>query len=152
MARRRTSIYGNACSERVKMRKTSARVPLEEEEVIAFHQWLQINDIPHTHVPNEIGGSTSAMKARAVKMKKMGTSKGFPDLLVFIPVHGVTGGIDCYQMCAIEMKRQKGSTTSKEQKAWINILNGSGCLSKVCKGANEAIAFIDAIMKEVQYE
>lgn len=134
------------------MRKTSARVPLEEEEQIAFVQWCRLNNIICHHSGNEIGGSTSAMKARAVKMKKMGTSKGFPDLLVFIPVHGVTGGIDCYQMCAIEMKRQKGSTTSKEQKAWINILNGSGCLSKVCKGADDAIKFIGAIMKEVQYE
>ena len=134
------------------MAKRMTRVPLEEEEVIAFHQWLQINDIPHTHVPNEIGGSTSAIKARAVKMKKMGTSKGFPDLLVFIPITGVTGEIDSYQMCAIEMKRRKGGTVSKEQKRWLEILQASGAMCAVCHGADEAIAFVEAIMKEVQYE
>jgi hypothetical protein len=134
------------------MAKRIMRLPLEEEEVMAFHQWLQINDIPHTHVPNEIGGSTSAIKARAVKMKKMGTSKGFPDLLVFIPITGVTGEIDSYQMCAIEMKRRKGGTVSKDQKRWLEILQASGAMTAVCHGADEAIAFVDAIMKEVQYE
>jgi hypothetical protein len=80
-------------------------------------------------------------------MKKMGTSKGFPDLLVFIPIYGVTGEIDSYQMCAIEMKRRKGSTTTKEQKQWLDILNTCGVPSKVCKGAAEAIDFVQEIRK-----
>ena len=124
-------------------------IPLEQDEQIAFVQWCRINDILVHHSGNEIGGSTSAMKARAVKMKKMGTSKGFPDLLVFIPVYGVTGRVDCYQMCAIEMKRKKGSTTSKEQKEWLKVLQASGAMSAVCKGADEAIAFVDAIRREI---
>lgn len=131
------------------MAKRIVNIPLEEEETKAFHQWLQIQNIPHTHIPNEIGGSTSAMKARAVKMKKMGTSKGFPDLLVFIPVYGTTGDVDCYQMCAIEMKRKKGSTTSKEQKEWLKVLTESGVLCSVCKGADEAIKFIETIRREI---
>lgn len=134
------------------MRKTTAKVPLEEEEQMAFVEWCRLHDIIVHHSGNEIGGSTSAMKARAVKMKKMGTSKGFPDLLVFIPAYGATGEADCYQMCAIEMKRRKGSTTSKEQKEWLQILAGSGAMSAVCKGAEEAINFVEAIRKEVQYE
>jgi len=134
------------------MRKTTSAVPLEEDEQMAFVQWCRIMGIRVHHSGNEIGGSTSAMKARAVKMKRMGTSKGFPDLLVFIPVCGVTGKIDCYQMCAIEMKRRKGSTTSKEQKAWLEVLQASGAMSAVCKGADEAIAFVEAIRKEIQYE
>lgn len=85
-------------------------------------------------------------------MKKMGTSKGFPDLLVFIPITGVTGEIDSYQMCAIEMKRRKGGTVSKDQKRWLEILQASGAMCAVCHGSDEAIAFVDAIMKEVQYE
>lgn len=131
------------------MKKGSARVPLEEEEQMAFVQWCRLNDIICHHSGNEIGGSTSAMKARAVKMKKMGTSRGFPDLLVFVPVKGVDGTVDCYQMCAIEMKRRKGSTVSKEQKTWLEILAGSGAMSAVCKGAEEAIAYIEAIRKEI---
>lgn len=131
------------------MKKSSARVPLEEEEQMAFVQWCKLNDIIVHHSGNEIGGSTAAMKARAVKMKKMGTSRGFPDLLVFIPVKGVDGAVDCYQMCAIEMKRRKGSTVSKEQKTWLEILAGSGAMSAVCKGAEEAIAYVEAIRKEI---
>ena len=130
------------------MKRTTA-IPLEEDEQMAFVQWCRIQDIRVHHSGNEIGGSISAMKARAVKMKKMGTSKGFPDLLVFIPVYGATGHIDCYQMCAIEMKRRKGSTTSREQLAWLDILQASGAMCAVCKGADEAIAFVEAIRKEI---
>lgn len=82
-------------------------------------------------------------------MKKMGTSKGFPDLLVFIPVYGTTGDVDCYQLCAIEMKRKKGSTTSKEQKEWLEVLRASGVVSAVCKGADEAINFVEMVRKEI---
>ena len=130
------------------MRRVGA-VPLEEDEQIAFVQWCRLNHILVHHSGNEIGGSTSAMKARAVKMKKMGTSKGFPDLLVFIPVYGTTGDVDCYQMCAIEMKRKKGSTTSKEQKEWLEVLRASGVVSAVCKGADEAINFVEMVRKEI---
>ena len=133
-------------------RAKTTRVPLEEDEQMAFVQWCHLNDIIVHHSGNEIGGSTQAMKTRAMKMKKMGTSKGFPDLLVFIPVYGVAGGVDCYQMCAIEMKRKKGSTTSKEQKEWLEILQASGAMSAVCKGADEAIKFVEAIKKEINYE
>ena len=124
-------------------------VPKEEDEQIAFVQWCRLNHIIVHHSGNEIGGSTAAVKVRAIKMKKMGTSKGFPDLLVFIPVYGTTGEIDCYQMCAIEMKRRKGSTTSAEQKEWLRVLTESGVLCAVCKGAEEAIKFVEGIRKEI---
>lgn len=124
-------------------------VPKEEDEQIAFVQWCRLNHIIVHHSGNEIGGSTATVKVRAIKMKKMGTSKGFPDLLVFIPVYGTTGEVDCYQMCAIEMKRRKGSTTSAEQKEWLRVLTESGVLCAVCKGAEEAINFVEGIRKEI---
>lgn len=124
----------------------------EEEEQILFVQWLRANKIPHFHCPNEVGGRTKSLKIRAMKMKRMGVSKGVPDLFIFIPVKGTTGFVDCYQMCAVEMKRRKGSTTSKEQKEWLKVLNGSGCISKVCKGADEAIKFIEKVREEIFYE
>lgn len=127
-------------------------LPYEEDEQIAFVQWCRLQGITVHHSGNEIGGSTRAVKARAIKMKKMGTSKGFPDLLVFIPISGITGEPDAYQACAIEMKRRKGGTVSKEQKVWLEILQASGLMCAVCHGADEAIAFVDAIRKEVQYE
>lgn len=131
------------------MNSRATSVPLEEDEQIAFVQWCHLNHIIVHHSGNEIGGSTGAMKARAVKMKKMGTSKGFPDLLVFVPVYGTTNHVDCYQLCAVEMKRVKGSTTSPEQKEWLKILQSAGALCKVCKGADEAIKFIESVRSEI---
>lgn len=127
-------------------------VPLEEEEQIAFVQWCRLNHLIVHHSGNEIGGSTPAMKARALKMKKMGTSKGFPDLLVFIPIYGNTDEPDAYQPLAIEMKRKKGSTTSPEQKEWLNILEMAGVPGAICKGADEAISFVEKTIQEVKGE
>lgn len=122
-------------------------IPYEEDEQIAFVQWMQLHNIPHAHVPNEIGGSSRSVKIRAIKMKRMGTSKGFPDLLVFLPFKGITGAVDAYEMVAIEMKRKKGGTVSKEQKQWIEILTKAGVPSKVCRGADEAIDFVKSLMQ-----
>ena len=124
-------------------------VPKEEDEQQTFVQWCRLNNILVHHSPLEFASSSRAVKVRALKMKKMGTSKGFPDLLVFIPIYGVTGEIDSYQMCAIEMKRRKGSTTTQEQKQWLDILNMCGVPSKVCKGAAEAVDFVQEIRKEL---
>lgn len=124
-------------------------VPLEEDEQIAFVQWCRLKGIICQHAGNEIGGSIRAMKTRAIKMKKLGTSKGFPDLLLFIPVIGATGEPDAYQPVAVEMKRVKGSTTSAEQKKWLEILEMAGIPGAVCKGAGAAIEFVEKIMQEM---
>lgn len=121
-------------------------IPYEEDEQIAFVTWCHLNGILVHHSGNEIGGSTKALKIRAIKMKKMGTSKGFPDLLVFIPIKGVTKEIDAYEMAVIEMKRKKGGVVSKEQKEWITVLEMAGIPCKICKGADEAIDFIKSLV------
>lgn len=121
----------------------------EEQEQIAFVKWLVTNKIPHFHCPNEIGGQTRSLKVRAVKMKRMGVSRGVPDLFVFIPIKGVTGRVDAYQPLAIEMKRQKGSTTSPEQKEWLKVLELAGIPCAVCKGAEKAIEFVQSIQESI---
>lgn len=128
----------------------SGIVPLEQDEQMAFVAWCKLRKIVVHHSGNEIGGSTRALKARAIKMKKMGTSKGFPDLLVFIPVRGITGRVNTYQPAAIEMKRIKGSTTTPEQKEWLKILELAGIPCKVCKGCQEAIKFVTDLEKEME--
>ncbi len=129
------------------MRKVT-NVPLEEDEQRTFVTWCHLNGIYVHHSGNEIGGSIRAMKTRAIKMKQMGTSKGFPDLLVFIPITGVDDEIDAYQMLAIEMKRLKGSTTTREQKEWGEILEKAGIPFRVCKGAEKAIEFVNEYRNE----
>lgn len=122
----------------------------EEQEQMAFVQWLRINQIPHFHCPNEVGGQTKALKIRAIKMKKMGVARGVPDLFLFIPVKSpITGEIETYQPVVIEMKRAKGSTTSKYQKEWMSIFGLSGIPCAVCKGAEAAIEFVNKIRKEI---
>lgn len=121
-------------------------VPYEEDEQMAFVSWCNLNNIKVHHSGNEIGGSTRALKIRAIKMKKMGTSKGFPDLLVFVPVRGITGEIDAYEPIAIEMKRQKGGVVSPEQKKWLEIIKKAGIECKVCYGAKDAIDYIKNLM------
>lgn len=118
----------------------------EEQEQMTFVDWLKIKRIPHFHCPNEVGGQTKSLKMRAIKMKRLGVARGVPDLFVLVPIKGVTSDIDAYQMLAIEMKRQKGSTTSKEQKEWIKVLEMAGIPSKICKGCDEAIDFVKEYM------
>lgn len=116
--------------------------PTEEEEQTAFVQWCQINKIIVHHSPNEgMGGRAAAI--RGARMKKLGTSKGFWDLMLFIPIHNlIDGEIDDYQLVMIEMKAKKGGRVSPEQKAWGEIYEMAGIPNAVCKGADEAIAFI----------
>ena len=128
------------------MAKEHSIIPLEEEEQIAFVQWCRLNNIIVHHCANEIGGSSRAVKIRAIKAKRMGTSKGFPDLLVFIPISDILGDLGCYQMLAIEMKRKKGSVVSKEQNEWIEIMELSGIPARICNGCDEAIDFCKQYM------
>lgn len=128
--------------------RTATNVPLEEEEQRAFVAWCHLQGIYVHHSGNEIGGSIRAMKTRAIKMKQMGTSKGFPDLLVFIPIRGIDDEIDAYQMLAIEMKRLKGSTATAEQKAWGDVFEKAGIPFRVCKGAEKAIEFVEEYRNE----
>ena len=121
-------------------------IPLEEDEQKTFVEWLEIKRIPHFHCPNEVGGRTKALKMRAIKMKRLGVAKGVPDLFVLVPIKGVTKEVDSYQMLAIEMKRKKGSVTSKEQKEWIKILELAGIPSRICKGCDEAVEFVKEYM------
>lgn len=127
-------------------------VPLEDEEAMAFADWLRAMHLPHTHVANEVGGSTKTAKLRAIKAKRMGQTAGVWDYEIFLPVVNVDGEIDAYQEVRVELKRKKGGTVSPAQKRWGDIYAAAGIPCAVCKGAEEAIKFVEAIRKEIQYE
>lgn len=117
-------------------------VPTEYEECKIFVQWLKLNNIPHSHCANESqSGSKNAM-IRGARLKAIGQSRGVFDYEVYVPIKGITGEIDCYQLLKIEMKRIKGGVVSPEQKNWLKIYELAGIPSKVCKGADEAIKFV----------
>jgi len=73
---------------------------------------------------------------QAVKMKRTGYVKGFPDIFIYEPRGSFFG-------LAIEMKKEKGSTASPEQKRWQEQLRNRGYCSYICKGSEEAIKVID---------
>lgn len=118
----------------------------EEQEQMAFVQYCRAQGWKLHHSANEVGGSTAQMKMRAIKAKRMGTSKGFPDLLIFVPIQGIEDEVDAYQPIAIEMKRKVGSVTSPAQKEWGGILEKAGIPFKICKGCEEAIKFVKQVM------
>lgn len=123
--------------------------PTEDQEQMAFVQWLRLKNIPHFRVPNET--FTKSFKQKA-KNKALGVSSGVPDLFVVIPAIKwrfsviVDADKDLYattRLVAIEMKRKKGGTTSANQKQWLETLNSAGIESVVCKGCEEAIKFVE---------
>lgn len=107
-------------------------VPLEADEGKTLVAYLRVRGYKFTHIPNETGHDPYSRR-RAIRMKQQGTSKGFPDYIV-ITRRGVK---------AIELKRVKGSTVTPEQREWVQALTDAGLETRICKGAGEAIAFIE---------
>lgn len=123
--------------------------PLEDDECIVFSTWLKLNNIPHCHIANESRSGNRNAMIRGAKLKKMGQSKGVWDYEVYIPIKGVSGEVDCYELVKIEMKRKKGGSVSAEQKSWGEIYKLAGIEHKICKGADEAIAFVESYLQRV---
>ena len=87
-------------------------------------------------VPN--GGNRNIITAK--KLKAEGVKAGVPDLCLPIP-RGEHHGL------FVELKKQKGSTTSPEQKAWVKALNAQGYRAEVCLGAAAAWEVIQEYMR-----
>ena len=99
-------------------------IPSEHIEQVNFVNWVEYNHpaIKLFAIPN--GGKRSIKTA--IDLKAEGVKRGVPDL--FIPE----------LFLFIEMKKQKGGSTSKEQREWLSYLEGVGYKCFVCKGAEEA--------------
>lgn len=121
--------------------------PLEDDECIAFSNWLRLNNIPHAHIANESRMNSKSAMIRGAKLKKMGQSRGVWDYDIFVPIKGITNRVDCYQELRVEMKRRKGGVVSPEQKEWGKIYELAGIPCKVCRGADEAIKFVNKYLK-----
>ena len=80
------------------------------------------------------GGVRTSMK-QAVKMKRTGYVKGFPDLFIYEP-KGQWHGL------AIEMKTSRG-VMSQHQKDWQNELIKRGYIAVTCKSFDQAQIIID---------
>lgn len=128
---------------------TKNTTPLEDEECILLHQWLEIQHIPHAHIANESRSSNRNAMIRGAKLKRMGQKSGVWDYEIFLPIKGITGNVDAYQEVRIEMKRQKGGTVSDAQKDWKKIYDKAGIPCAICKGFEEAKKYIETLRKEI---
>ena len=132
------------------MRSKVVGLPLEDDEAVAFADWLRAQHIPHTHIANEMGGSTKTAKLRSIKAKRMGQSAGVWDYEIFLPIINTFGDVDAYQEIRVELKRRKGGTVSEAQKKWGQVYEMAGIPCAVCKGAEEAIVFVRKVLSEIR--
>ena len=118
-------------------------VPTEHAEQCAVIEWCNLHAIAK-HIFAIPNGSHKS-PAAAAKFKREGLRSGIPDL--FLPVPTATKD-RYYAGLFLELKRTKGSVTSKEQVAWIDFLRVSGYACYICRGADEAIATIKEYLGE----
>lgn len=115
-------------------------IPTEQQEAEKLVAWLRLKKIRFTHIPNETGGDLAARR-RAVRMKRAGVSRGFPDYVVYL---------DGYTLY-IELKRQQGGRVSPEQREWLDFLSEQPrSYVKVAHGADEAIEWINGIAESTK--
>ena len=105
--------------------------PTEEQVQEVVVEFCRLMRIECVHIPNEGKRSVSY----GAKLKEMGMQKGFPDLFIPNARHG-------YHGLLIELKRDRNSYPTKEQRDWIKHLSREGYYAVVAYGADEAIAII----------
>lgn len=112
-------------------------IPTEYREQEMIFEWAQLysNKYPDLKLLNGSLNGVRLTIGQAVKCKKIGMKKGCPD--INLPVV-------CYPYAGlyIELKRMKGSSTSKDQKWWIARLREQGYRAEIIKGHIEAIKLI----------
>lgn len=107
--------------------------PTEEVEQRNFVQWLEIKGYKYTAIPNST--YTKSWKQK-IKNRDTGLRAGFPDMVIIA---------DGHFMC-VEMKRTVGGSTTPAQKGWHEALAGANIPVAVCKGADEAIRFVNSVL------
>lgn len=121
--------------------KVGIAVPTEQQEQFKLVYWLKNSPVMagvRFHAsPN--GGKRDPIEG--AKLKRLGCSAGFPDIIIPCPSKGYAG-------LYIELKRQKGGAISTQQRDWIIWLNANGSKAVVCKGCDEAIKAIEDYFSE----
>tara|TARA_R100000781_G_scaffold63337_1_gene40191 strand:- start:875 stop:1237 length:363 start_codon:yes stop_codon:yes gene_type:complete len=105
------------------------------QESLVIYIKLKYNKLRYC---SSLGGIRTTMK-QAIKAKKSGYVRGFPDLQILEARGGFFG-------LFIELKTLKGRPT-KYQKEWIEDLKDLGYSAQICKGIDQAIYCIDKYMK-----
>lgn len=114
-------------------KQNNVHIRSEELEQAAVVRYLNCV-YPQVKYCASAGGVRTSIK-QAIKMKRTGYVKGFPDIQICKAVGG-------YHGLFIEMKRING-TLDKSQKEWLEGLNKEGYLARCCKGFDSAKLLID---------
>ena len=120
-----------------------ASIPKEAEEQEAVFKWAGIHEkrLPDLKYLNGSMNGAKRSKLTAIRAKRQGLKKGFPDIHLPVPRCG-------YHGLFIELKRVKGGTVSKEQKEIIRGLSENGYFACVCLGHGPAIEIIEKYLTE----
>ena len=120
----------------------------EEEVQKGVVRFLKMK-YPKARYCASLGGIRTSFK-QAVKAKATGYVKGFPDLQICVPMErgvdkegGTIEGGGVYHGLFLEIKKDKKSYPTKEQKEWIAYLNEQGYCARVTKGIDESMQTID---------
>lgn len=113
-------------------RKIAPESEANQQEIVVKHLRLAYPNV--LYCASAGGMRTSYLQA--IKMKRTGYVKGFPDLFIYESNQD-------YKGLAIEMKKEKGGVASPEQKWWQEQLRNRGYASYICRGNEEAIKVID---------
>jgi hypothetical protein len=115
------------------MVKNQIPIPSESVEQICLFRWAMYEESKYPelalmyHVPN--GGKRNITTAK--RLKAEGVKPGVPDIHLPVPRKGFHG-------LYIELKKQRGSSTTENQDYWIEALNAQGYCAVVCRGWEEA--------------
>lgn len=97
----------------------------ERQVHLGVARYLDIRGAVWFHTPN--GGSRNVIEA--ARMKALGVKPGIPDIIVLSPC-----------LCALELKRERRSSTTDSQLAWLAAFEAAGFKTAVAHGIDEALA------------
>ncbi len=114
-------------------------IPTEYESQCTIIRWArtmaETGQIPQLALLHGDASGIRVSIGAAVKMKRAGAIKGWPDLFLPIPIKNHYG-------LFIELKRIRGGHLSDEQRHIHAMLTHYGYQVSVCRGADEAIKAI----------
>ena len=111
--------------------------PPEDAEQQVLAKWLDMHRINWFHPPN--GGHRNVIVAS--KLKAQGVKRGVPDVMIVDPPPAYPDNVGA----AVELKRRKDGRVTPEQTHWLAILQERGWAVAVCRGASEAIEFLESL-------
>jgi hypothetical protein len=123
--------------------RLKAPVPLEQTEQEAIFAWrdMAVKGNPDLAMLISTQPGMRTTIGAAVKAKKAGMPKGFPDIALFVAVNQYR---DFYGLF-IELKRRDSapSDVKPKQREWATRLTEQGYCCRVARGASEAIKLIE---------